>query len=253
VEPPTGVRALSGLERADAVDALTDELGDDEQAAALVGAGWTPDALEPMLDGLDPAARRATLSWIASDALVHALIGEVQLAAGRIGEIVGAVKAYAYLDQAPVQRVDLNRGLQDTLLILAHRLKDGITLRRELAEDLPEIEAYGSELNQVWTNIIDNAIDAMSGRGELLVRTERMGTDEVRVTICDDGPGIPPAVQERIFEPFFTTKPPGVGTGLGLHISHNVIARHGGRLELESRPGSTCFRATLPVALPRKG
>jgi signal transduction histidine kinase len=253
VELPTGVRALSGLERADAVDALTDELGDDEQAAALVGAGWTPDALEPMLDGLDPAARRATLSWIASDALVHALIGEVQLAAGRIGEIVGAVKAYAYLDQAPVQRVDLNRGLQDTLLILAHRLKDGITLRRELAEDLPEIEAYGSELNQVWTNIIDNAIDAMSGRGELLVRTERMGTDEVRVTICDDGPGIPPPVQERIFEPFFTTKPPGVGTGLGLHISHNVIARHGGRLELESRPGSTCFRATLPVALPRKG
>ncbi len=252
VAPPPERPPLSALDRADAVDALTTDLGNAEQAAALVDAGWTLADLEPVLDGLDPSARRGTLGWIAADALVHALIGEVQLAAGRIGEIVGAVKAYAYLDQAPVQRADINRGLQDTLLILGHRLKEEVSLRRELATDLPEIEVYGSELNQVWTNIIDNALDAMGGKGELLVRTERVGVDEVRVTICDDGPGIPDRVVERIFEPFFTTKAPGVGTGLGLHISHNVIARHGGRLEVESEPGRTCFRATLPVILARR-
>jgi signal transduction histidine kinase len=248
IEPPDERSPLTGIDRADAVEAL----GDDEAAAALVNAGWTLAGLEPILTGLDPQARRDTLAWLAADASVHALVSEVQLAATRIGEIVSAVKAYAYLDQAPVQRVNVNRGLEDTLLILGHKLKDGVTVERALAPDLPEIEAYGSELNQVWTNIIDNALDAMGGRGELSIRTEALADDEVQVTICDDGPGIPPAVQERIFEPFFTTKAPGVGTGLGLHISHNVIARHGGRLELESRPGSTCFRAVLPVILARK-
>ncbi len=240
---------LDALARADAVDQLASEAGGDERAAALVNAGWTLADLEPILVGLDPQARRGMLAWIAADASVRSLLGEVQLAAGRIGEIVSAVKAYAYLDQAPVQRVDVNRGLADTLLILGHRLKDGVTVRRELAADLPQIEAYGSELNQVWTNIIDNALDAMGGSGDLLVRTEALGGREVQVTICDSGPGISPEVQERIFEPFFTTKAPGVGTGLGLHISHNVIVRHGGRLELESQPGRTCFRAVLPITL----
>jgi len=239
---------LDGLARADAVEAL----GDDAAAAALVDAGWTPDDLAPILEGLDPDARRETQAWIAADASVRSLIAEIQLAAGRIGEIVSAVKAYAYLDQAPVQRVDVNRGLEDTLLILSHRLKEGVSVRRELAVDLPQVEAYGSELNQAWTNIIDNALDAMDGRGELLVRSESLGAGEVQITICDSGPGIPPQVQERIFEPFFTTKAPGVGTGLGLHISHNVIVRQGGRLELESRPGRTCFRAVLPVTLERR-
>jgi signal transduction histidine kinase len=245
--PPQRV-PLGGMDRADAVEAL----GDDDAAAALVNAGWTLADLDPLLAGLDPEARRATLAWLAADASVQSLLGEVQLAANRIGEIVSAVKAYAYLDQAPVQRVDVNRGLEDTLLILGHRLKDGVSLRRELAADLPEIEAYGSELNQVWTNIIDNALDAMGGHGELLVRTAAISPSEVEVTICDDGPGIPAEVQARIFEPFFTTKAPGVGTGLGLHISHNVIVRHGGRLELDSGPGSTCFRAVLPVVLARR-
>ncbi len=246
--PPPERAPLSGLERADAVEAL----GDDDAAAALVNAGWTLGELEPALADLDPERRRATVEWLAADASVRSLLAEVQLAANRIGEIVSAVKAYAYLDQAPVQLVDVNRGLQDTLLILAHRLKEGVTVRRELAADLPEIEAYGSELNQVWTNIIDNALDAMGGRGELMVRTEALATKEVQVTICDDGPGIPAKVQERIFEPFFTTKAPGVGTGLGLHISHTVIARHGGRLDLESQPGRTCFRASLPITLERR-
>jgi signal transduction histidine kinase len=241
---------LGALARADAIDDLAALTGDDEQAAALVHSGWTLPDLEPALEGLDADGRKGAIAWIAANASVESLIHEIQMAGGRIGEIVSAVKAYAYLDQAPVQRVDLNRGLEDTLLILGHRLKEGVSVQRELADDLPQIEAYGSELNQVWTNLIDNALDAMGGRGELLVRTEALGPSEVRVSICDSGPGIPPDVQERIFEPFFTTKAPGIGTGLGLHISHNVIARQGGRLEVESQPGSTCFRATLPTTLP---
>jgi signal transduction histidine kinase len=252
VEPPAGRAPLDALARADAIDDLAQATGDDEQAAALVNAGFMLDDLQPALAGLDEEGKRVALAWIAADAAIHSLIREVQLGANRIGEIVGAVKAYAYLDQAPVQRVDVNRGLQDTLLILAHRLKEGVSVQRELATDLPEIEAYGSELNQVWTNIIDNALDAMGGRGELLVRTEVLESSEVQVTICDSGPGIPRDVQERIFEPFFTTKAPGVGTGLGLHISHNVIARHGGRLTVESEPGRTCFRAVLPAKLPER-
>jgi signal transduction histidine kinase len=250
-EPPARA-PLSALARADAIDDLAAATGDDERAAALVNAGWTLADLEPALVGLSGEERTGALAWIAAEASVKSLMREIQMAGGRIGEIVSAVKAYAYLDQAPVQRVDLNRGLEDTLLILGHRLKEGVSVQRELAEDLPEIEAYGSELNQVWTNLIDNALDAMDGKGELLVRTEALGPAEVRVSICDSGPGIPPEVQERIFEPFFTTKAPGVGTGLGLHISHNVIARQGGRLEVSSRPGRTCFEATLPVTLPNR-
>ena len=172
------------------------------------------------------------------------------MAADRIGEIVHSVKGSAYLDQAPVQRIDVRTGLEQTLVILRHRLKHGIEVRRDYADDLPEIEAYGSELNQVWTNLVDNAADAMDGVGEITIRAEPDPGGGVIVTICDSGPGIPPDVRARLFEPFFTTKPPGKGTGLGLHISHNVIARHGGRIEVDSEPGRTCFVVTLPEQLP---
>ena len=145
------------------------------------------------------------------------------MAVGRISEIVGAVKGFTYLDQAPVQRVDVRTGLEQTLVILRHRLRDGIELRSELAEDLPEIEGYGSELNQVWTNLVENAIDAMDGRGTLSLGAEPdPGGDGVRVSVCDTGPGIAPDFRRRMFEPFATTKPPGKGTGLGLHI----VAHH---------------------------
>jgi signal transduction histidine kinase len=144
--------------------------------------------------------------------------------------------------------VDLRVQLDQTLVILRHRLRDGITVERDVADDLPEIEAYGSELNQVWTNLVDNAIDAMDGRGTLTIRAERSGADEVAVTVCDTGSGIGDAIRARLFEPFATTKPPGKGTGLGLHISHTVVARHGGRIDVESAPGHTCFVVTLPVA-----
>ena len=173
------------------------------------------------------------------------------MAGDRISEIVGAVKSYAYLDQAPVQRIDVRKGLDDTLVILRHKLKAGIEVTRDYDAELPEIDAWGSELNQVWTNLIDNAADAMDGKGAISIRAERADSDEIRVTICDTGPGIPPDIEAKIFEPFFTTKPPGVGSGLGLHISHSVVVRHGGRMEVESEPGHTCFTVSLPLTMPK--
>ena len=233
----------STLDRADRIDEVARLTGDDETASALVDAGWTVPALEEL-----PAE---VLPWLAADASVHLLVGELRMAVGRISEIVGAVKGYAYLDQAPVQRVDVRTGLEQTLVILRHRLRDGVEVVREFDEDLPEIDAFGSELNQVWTNLVDNAIDAMEGQGTLTLRAEDdPDGDGVRVTVCDTGSGIPEDVRARLFEPFYTTKPPGKGTGLGLHISHNVIARHGGRIEVASEPGSTCFVISLPATLP---
>jgi len=221
-------------------------------AAALVDAGWTTDELRGAFAGLDSDGAREAAAWLAATATVETLIGEVRMAGDRISEIVGAVKSYAYLDQAPVQRIDVRKGLDDTLVILRHKLKEGhIEVTRDYDPELPEIEAWGSELNQVWTNLIDNAADAMDGRGAISIGAERVDADEVRVTICDTGPGIPPEVASKIFEPFFTTKPPGIGSGLGLHISHQVVVRHGGRIDLETEPGRTCFIVTLPVTMPR--
>jgi len=234
---------MSALDRADRIDEMARLAGDDESASALVDAGWSLS---------DVAALPAdVLPWLAADASVHLLLDELRMAVGRISEIVGAVKGYAYLDQAPVQRIDVRAGLEQTLVILRHRLREGIEVIRDFAEDLPEIDAYGSELNQVWTNLVDNAIDAMEGRGTLSLRAERDPEgDGVRVTVCDSGPGIPDDIRERLFEPFYTTKPPGKGTGLGLHISHNVIGRHGGRIDVTSSPAGACFEVSLPAQVP---
>jgi signal transduction histidine kinase len=248
---PAGRAQLDALARADAVDEIEGLIGDTEMAAALVDSGWTTDELRDAFAGMDPAAAREAAAWLAATATVETLIGEVRMAGDRISEIVGAVKSYAYLDQAPVQRIDVRKGLDDTLVILRHKLTAGIEVTRDYDADLPEIEAWGSELNQVWTNLIDNAADAMDGRGAISIRAECPDADEVRVTICDTGPGIPPEVASKIFEPFFTTKPPGIGSGLGLHISHQVVVRHGGRIDLESGPGRTCFIVTLPTTLPK--
>jgi len=241
IPPPPARRTLSALERADTVDALAGVVPDPGGAAAVVDIGWTAQALRTL-----PAE---TVAWLAADAPVSELLGELRLASGRISEIVDAVKGYAYLDRARVQRVDVRIGLEQTLVILRHRLKEGVEVRREFADDLPEIEAAGSELNQVWTNLIDNAVDAMGGSGTLTLRAEREG-DGVRVWVCDTGSGIAESIRERLFEPFATTKPPGSGTGLGLHISHSVVERHGGRIEVESRPSRTCFIVTLPGRPP---
>jgi signal transduction histidine kinase len=248
---PAGRASLDALDRADAVDEIDGLIGDTEMAAALVDAGWTSDELRSAFSGMDADGAREAAAWLAATATVETLIGEVRMAGDRISEIVGAVKSYAYLDQAPVQRIDVRKGLDDTLVILRHKLKAGIEVTRDYEPNLPEIEAWGSELNQVWTNLIDNAADAMDGKGAISIRAECLDPDEVRVSICDTGPGIPPEVASKIFEPFFTTKPPGIGSGLGLHISHQVVVRHGGRIDLESEPGRTCFIVTLPVTMPK--
>ena len=175
------------------------------------------------------------------------MLEEIGQGAGRIAEIVKALKTYSYMDQAPIQSVDVHEGLDNTLVMLRSKLKDGVTVRREYKEDLPRIQAYGSELNQVWTNIIDNAVDAMNSRGELVLRT-RQEDQWVVVEIEDNGPGIPDDVQSNIFDPFFTTKSPGEGTGLGLNISHNIIVqKHEGQIGVRSVPGKTCFEVRLPI------
>jgi signal transduction histidine kinase len=243
--PDDAAPPRTALDRADRIDAVAAISGDSRSAAALVEAGWTAESLAAHPPDVIP--------WLAADAEVHTLIGELTMAIGRISEIVGAVKGYAYLDQAPVQRIDLRTGIEQTLVILRHRLKEGIEVELDLAGDLPEIEAFGSELNQVWTNLIDNAIDAMDGRGRLTITAERdPDGNGVRVGVCDSGPGIPQGIRDRLFEPFFTTKPPGKGTGLGLHISYNVVASHGGTLSVESEPGRTCFLVSLPETLPAR-
>jgi signal transduction histidine kinase len=171
------------------------------------------------------------------------------MAAGRISAIVSATKGYAYLDQAPIQRFAVTQGIDDTLVILEAKLGD-IAVRRDYAPDTPEIEGWGSELNQVWTNILDNAIDAMHGHGEITISVQPAEGAGVMVRLCDNGPGIPPETLPQVFEPFFTTKPPGVGSGLGLHLSHNIVVQHGGTIEIESKPGQTCFEIYLPEMLP---
>jgi signal transduction histidine kinase len=236
-------------DRADDLERYLEERGvadAAELAATLAAGGWTPAHLEPVAAAFDGAALGPVVAWIASGSEVHALVEEVGTGAHRISEIVKAVKDYSYMDQAPVQQVDVTVGLDNTLVILRPKLRAGIEIERDYQPGLPAIEALGSELNQVWTNILDNAIDAMGGRGRIRIRAFARDDDLV-VEICDNGPGMPAEVRERIFEPFYTTKPPGSGTGLGLHIAHNVVGRHSGRIEVRSRPGETCFEVVLPT------
>jgi signal transduction histidine kinase len=177
---------------------------------------------------------------------LKSLVGQVEQSTARIAELVKAVKSYSYMDQSPMQEVDIHEGIESTLTMLGHKLKN-VTLVRAFDRSVPRIMAYGSELNQVWTNLIDNAIDAVRGTGRICVGTS-LEHDQLVVEIVDDGPGIPPNVQSRMFEPFFTTKSVGTGTGLGLIISNRIVGdRHGGEIEFESRPGETRFKVRLPI------
>jgi signal transduction histidine kinase len=247
---------LDALARIDRVDELQDWLENNqlepawELAPALVSFGWSVDELENLRGS---ALFEVTIKWLGIACLTIARVSEIRQASERISQIVQAMKSYTYLDQARLLEVDIHEGLENTLVIMQHKLKRGVTVRREYAPDLPRIEAYASELNQVWTNIIDNAIDAMNGSGTITLRTYA-DNDHVVVEIVDNGPGISANIQTRIFEPFFTTKPPGQGTGLGLHISHDIVAnRHHGLLLVESRPGETKFKVMLPVKIsPRE-
>jgi len=224
-----------GLSNAREVAPTLADLNYDTARLTTLAEEFARDQLSAVIDGL------------VATYVVHSVLTEIGLSTGRISEIVMALKSYSYLDQAPVQAVDVHKGLDNTLLVLAHKLKSGVGVRKEYTPHLPKIQANGSELNQVWTNIIDNAADALEGQGEITIRTRQDG-QQVVIEIEDDGPGIPAEIQTRIFDPFFTTKPPGLGTGLGLDISYNIVVhKHGGHIKVLSRPGRTCFQVWLPV------
>jgi signal transduction histidine kinase len=251
-ESPRKLDAVEKIDMADHLQAWLEADGIDsawELAPALINFGWEAESLEELKTGVSPLLFSLSVQWLGAGSMIMGLLSEVLHTTERISQIVQAVKSYTYLDQAPLLEVDVHEGLENTLVIMQHKLKKGVTIKREYTPDLPRIEAYASELNQVWTNIIDNAVDAMNGRGEIKIRTYPEDHN-VGVEITDNGPGIPEDIQSRIFEPFFTTKAPGQGTGLGLHISHNIVVnRHHGQLSVQSKPGETKFRVMLPLRI----
>lgn len=220
-------------------------------APVLAEAGAKTEKLDDLKallgpDLVGPAAKR-----IAAVITIFGLIQEIDNSTRRISDLVTAIKRYSYMDQSPIQEVDLKEDLENTLKIFGHRLKTGVTVVREYDPDLPRICAYGGELNQVWTNLIDNAIDVMDGKGELRIRAFRE-LDNAIVEIGDNGPGVPPEIRSRIFEPFFTTKKVGAGTGLGLDTAMRIVRKHHGTMDLKSKPGDTRFRVRLPIKGPQE-
>jgi len=242
---------MSSLERSDAEDVIAMWLSDHaiadawELAPALVEAGWTTDLLERATEQLDPNLATHFARWLALREMAEQVIEEVGIGARRISELVRIVKEYSYLDQAPIQEINPTAGIADTLVLLKHKLGD-IEVVTDFADDLSAVEAPGRDLNQVWTNLIDNAADAMDGGGTLAI-TARNGQGSVVITVADDGSGMPADVAERIFDPFFTTKEPGKGTGLGLHTVHTIINKVGGDITVDSTPDGTTFTVTLPA------
>ena len=247
--------ALDHLERSDRADAIAIWLDTHGVAAAweiapvFVNANVDIAWLEEFTGKLPPANHAEALGWLEARLNLKSLISQVEQSAGRISELVQAVKSYSYMDQSPMQEVDIHDGLESTLTMLGHKLKN-VTLIRAYDRSAPRIMAYGSELNQVWTNLIDNAIHAVNGTGKICIGT-CVEDNQLVVEIVDNGPGIPQEVQPHLFEPFFTTKPVGTGTGLGLIISNRIVAdRHGGEIEFESKPGETRFKVRLHLAHP---
>jgi signal transduction histidine kinase len=214
-------------------------------APQLVNLGFDQAALQAAVEAFPAAFLAVLLRWMTAEAETHHLLDEIYQGAARVADIVKALKSYAYLDQAPTQDIDIHTGLENTLVILRHKLVQGVEVVREYDRTIPPIAAHGSELNQVWTNLIDNAIDAMKGSGRLTLRT-RQSEGWVAVEIEDTGAGIPPEVQAKLFYPFFTTKPVGQGTGLGLNTSYKIVQKHGGDIKVVSQPGQTCFTVRLP-------
>lgn len=248
---------LSPLEASDREDELASWLEDHsvesswEIAPTLVAAGLDVEWAEQLAAKLPPEHLEAGLTYPVRALESDGLLDEITEAADRISDLLASAKQYTQMDRAPLQTFDVHEGLDATLTMLAHKLGDGIDIVRDYDRSLPRIAAYPGELNQVWTNLIDNAVDAMEGRGTLTVRTRSVGDDRILVEISDSGPGVPDEVRSRIFEPFFTTKPMGKGTGLGLDIAWRiVVGRHRGDIRLDSAPGDTRFQVILPLREP---
>ncbi|HYW40127.1 MAG TPA: ATP-binding protein [Terriglobales bacterium] len=246
--PPPDALTVSDLE--DRIDSMLRSHGQNDLwqlSAGLARRNVKPEALEPLFDSLDADAARAALVRIASSVEVADLLNAIENSTSRISDLVKAIKDYTYMDQARVQNVDIAKSLETTLIILNHKLKRGVIVRRDYHADPLLVNSFGSELNQVWTNIIDNAIDAMGGNGELRVRTYRDNGCAV-VEIGDNGPGMSPEIKSHIFEPFFTTKGVGEGTGLGLDTVQRIVKKHRGNIQVTSKPGDTRFQVWLPLA-----
>ena len=247
-EPPPDPLAGSDLE--EQLDSLLRSHGQNDLyqlAADLAHKSVQPEMLESLFAILDAATARAALVRIAASVEIANLLNEIESSASRISDLVGAIKQYTYMDQSPLQNVDIVKSLETTLIILTHKLKRGVVVQRDYQPVPFLVNSFGSELNQVWTNLIDNAIDAMSGKGELRVRTFREDNCVV-VEIGDNGTGISPEVKAHIFEPFFTTKGVGEGTGLGLDTVQRIVRKHRGNIQVTSNPGDTRFQVRLPLA-----
>jgi signal transduction histidine kinase len=247
---------LDPLETADREDAIGDWLDQREVrdgwqlAPTFVQSNIDLDFLEHVAATVDEATLESALRWLSYTVETELLMNEIEDATTRISTLVGAARQYSQLDRAPFQTVDVHELLDSTLLMLAGKIPPGIRVVKDFNRSLPHIPAYAGELNQVWTNLIDNAVAAMGDHGTLTVRTG-MDRDQVFVEFADTGPGVPPEIQHRIFEPFFTTKPVGQGTGLGLDISWRIVVnKHHGDLTVSSTPGDTRFRVRLPVTAP---
>ena len=212
-------------------------------AAAGIDVAWCERAAA-VLEG---PALEAGLEWVASTFSVATLLSDIKESSRRISSLVAAVRSYSQMDRASMQRIDVTDGLESTLVMLGHKLRPGITVVRDYDPSVPEIEAHAGELNQVWTNLIDNAIDAMDGAGTLRLVT-RAEEDDVVIEVGDTGSGMPPEVAARAFETFYTTKEAGKGTGLGLDIAQRIIVeRHGGTITIDSQPGNTVLRVRIPA------
>jgi len=243
---------LDSLERSDCEEAIAACLERHgvahawDLAPALVDAGCEAAWFDRVSAQFPAQAWPDFLARIAASLTIGTLLDQIENSTGRISDLVRAIKEYTYMDQGPDQEVDIHHGIESTLLMLKHRLKQGVAVKLDFDRALPKICVRGSDLNQVWTNLIDNAVDAMDGKGELRIRTARE-LDRLLVEIADNGPGIPPEVQAHIFEPFFTTKGVGKGTGLGLEAVRRIVQEHSGEIAVQSVPGDTRFQIRLPL------
>jgi len=246
------VPPLDHLERSDRADTIATWLEAHhvadawELAPTFVGAGLDAAWLEEFAAKLPGTSHADALGWLEARLNLKSLLSQVEQSTGRIAELVKAILSYSYMDQSPMQEIDIHEGIESTLTMLGHKLKN-VTVVRAFDRSVPRIMAYGGELNQVWTNLIDNAIHAVNGAGKICIGTS-LEDNQLVVEIVDNGSGIPMNVQPHLFEPFFTTKPVGTGTGLGLVISNRIVGdRHGGEIEFESKPGETRFKVRLPL------
>jgi signal transduction histidine kinase len=245
--------ALDSLERSDREEAIGEWLearrveGARQLAPGLVDAGCDLATLRGLAERFDDGTLADAVTRLTASFTINRLVEQIESGTSRMSDLVRAVKQYTYMDQAAEQEIDVHEGLENSLIMLHYRLKYGVSVVRQYDRSIPPIRAHGSELNQVWTNLIDNAIDAMGGRGELVVRTARE-FGRLLVEVRDSGPGIPEDIRSRIFEPFFTTKAVGDGTGLGLDTVFRIVQKHRGEVRVDSEPGRTSFQVRLPFA-----